>query len=913
MAVRHLFAAVSPAHGPDVDASAYAPLPQDPLVQSYRQLADVFHHILSEQSLDNLLERIADTLAELVPHDTLSIYQADEAQTVLIPVLARDTWADKIMSSRSEFGVGITGWAALHREPVRTNQAHLDPRTVTVPGTPEDEPEALIAVPLIARGIVKGTLNIYRLGEDASFSDDEFELACRFADAAALALDNAQIRARLEYQAQTDSLTGLYNHRYFHERLRAELTRASRSRDAVAVLMLDIDDFKRVNDVHGHGSGDQVLTDLADLLRGALRGSDVVCRLGGEEFGVIMPSGDAGDALTLARRLTDALDGVEFGPAGKITISVGISQGPEHAMNPRELVACAEAAMMTAKARGKNQIVLFDEHSDERPDGKPISGRDVRSIAHLKMLQSLAGKLNRLNDVRQIGEVIADELRLLIDYHNCRVSVIEGDEVVPIAFRGELLSRSGERVDFPRTRIGEGITGHVAESAEPLLVPNTLECEYAVMIPGTHMIEESQIAVPLRYGARVIGVVAISKLGVGQFDEDDVRLLEVLAGHASVALENARLYEAQRREAGHLKALLEYTGAISEAETPDAIGAETVRAAARILGDKKCALWLPGENGDFQIAAHTDYDSDPTLLPVLSISIPTAAVRAVVGDRSGPFLVTAEEATAIMPPPEGLSWPDLAIAPLRNDGKLEGFIAVREPTTDSEHTVEEILRLLRGISDQAAVALERARSYENLEETFVSTIEALANALEANDEYTSSHTRWITDMALRVGEALGLEGNDLKQLELGALFHDIGKIGIPTSILLKPGPLTADERSIMEMHPELGERILEPIDRLAEVRTIVRSCHERWDGAGYPDGKAGEEIPLESRIILVCDAFHAMTTDRPYRKRLSGDEACRRIRTGSGTQFDPAVVDVFLSLPLEVPVPDEPVDERLAS
>ena len=913
MAVRHLFAAVSPAHGPDVDASAYAPLPQDPLVQSYRQLADVFHHILSEQSLDNLLERIADTLAELVPHDTLSIYQADEAQTVLIPVLARDTWADKIMSSRSEFGVGITGWAALHREPVRTNQAHLDPRTVTVPGTPEDEPEALIAVPLIARGIVKGTLNIYRLGEDASFSDDEFELACRFADAAALALDNAQIRARLEYQAQTDSLTGLYNHRYFHERLRAELTRASRSRDAVAVLMLDIDDFKRVNDVHGHGSGDQVLTELADLLRGALRGSDVVCRLGGEEFGVIMPSGDAGDALTLARRLTDALDDVEFGPAGKITISVGISQGPEHAMNPRELVACAEAAMMTAKARGKNQIVLFDEHSDERPDGKPISGRDVRSIAHLKMLQSLAGKLNRLNDVRQIGEVIADELRLLIDYHNCRVSVIEGDEVVPIAFRGELLSRSGERVDFPRTRIGEGITGHVAESAEPLLVPNTLECEYAVMIPGTHMIEESQIAVPLRYGARVIGVVAISKLGVGQFDEDDVRLLEVLAGHASVALENARLYEAQRREAGHLKALLEYTGAISEAETPDAIGAETVRAAARILGDKKCALWLPGENGDFQVAAHTDYDSDATLLPVLSISIPTAAVRAVVGERSGPFLVTAEEATAIMPPPEGLSWPDLAIAPLRNDGKLEGFIAVREPTTDSEHTVEEILRLLRGISDQAAVALERARSYENLEETFVSTIEALANALEANDEYTSSHTRWITDMALRVGEALGLEGNDLKQLELGALFHDIGKIGIPTSILLKPGPLTADERSIMEMHPELGERILEPIDRLAEVRTIVRSCHERWDGAGYPDGKAGEEIPLESRIILVCDAFHAMTTDRPYRKRLSGDEACRRIRTGSGTQFDPAVVDVFLSLPLEVPVPDEPVDERLAS
>jgi HD-GYP domain-containing protein (c-di-GMP phosphodiesterase class II) len=298
---------------------------------------------------------------------------------------------------------------------------------------------------------------------------------------------------------------------------------------------------------------------------------------------------------------------------------------------------------------------------------------------------------------------------------------------------------------------------------------------------------------------------------------------------------------------------------------------------------------------------------------MLSVCIPAAAVRTVVGDRSGPFLVTAAEAEALVPPPAGLSWPELALAPLRNDGKLAGFIAVREPTTDSEHTVEDIVRLLRGISDQAAVALERARSYENLEETFVSTVEALANALEANDEYTSSHTRWITDMALRVGEALGFEGNDLKRLELGALFHDIGKIGIPTSILLKPGPLSAEERAIMEMHPELGERILEPIDRLAEVRTIVRSCHERWDGAGYPDGKAGEEIPLEARIILVCDAFHAMTTDRPYRKRLTCEEACRRLRNGAGSQFDPSVVDVFLSLALEVPVADEPVDQRLAS
>ena len=117
----------------------------------------------------------------------------------------------------------------------------------------------MISIPLIARGALKGALNIYRIGEDAEFAEHEFHLARSFGDAAALALDNAQIRARLEHLAQTDSLTGLYNHRYFHERLRAELTRASRSHDTVAVLMFDLDDFKRVNDVYGHGVGDQLL------------------------------------------------------------------------------------------------------------------------------------------------------------------------------------------------------------------------------------------------------------------------------------------------------------------------------------------------------------------------------------------------------------------------------------------------------------------------------------------------------------------------------------------------------------------------------------------------------------------------------------------------------------------------------
>jgi diguanylate cyclase (GGDEF)-like protein len=536
---------------------ARLPSPELDLVESYRRLADVFHDVLAEQSLDSLLDRIADALAELIPHDSLTIYEADEPRRLLVPVWARDKWADEILSEQCPFGVGITGWGVEHRRPVRVNQAHLDPRVATVSGTPADEPEALISIPLIARGSIKGALNIYRLGNDAHFLDEEFELAKRFGDAAALALDNAQIRARLEHQAQTDPLTGLYNHRSFHEHVHAALAAASRSQATVSVLMLDIDDFKRVNDVYGHGAGDEVLRAVASTLKAAVRADDLVCRLGGEEFAIVMPLAADGVAEALAQRVVEHVGATAVEPAGRITISLGVAHCPDHAMNPRELITCAEAAMMTAKARGKNQIVVYDESSVERPDDRNVpTARDVRWLAHMKMLQSLGGKLNRLDNVEEIGGVIANELRALVDYHNCRVFVVDGEDVRPIAFVGSLVG-GRPSVDVLACRLGEGITGHVALTGESLLVADAANHSLSRQLDGTDRIDESQVCVPLRLGTRVLGVIVLSKLGTDQFDEDDVRLLEVLGGHAAGALEHAARLEAAKHEAARATALLE--------------------------------------------------------------------------------------------------------------------------------------------------------------------------------------------------------------------------------------------------------------------------------------------------------------------------------------------------------------------
>src|SRR2546428_11006804 len=208
----------------------------------------------------------------------------------------------------------------------------------------------------------------------------------------------------------------------------------------------------------------------------------------------------------------------------------------------------------------------------ERRDGEPVPpARDVRSAAHMKMLQSLGSKLNRLNDVREIGNVIATELRSLIDYHNCRVSLVEGDDVVPIAFVGQFTSETQEPLEILACKVGEGITGRVAQTGESLLIADAANCEFARVLPGTDAIDESQVVVPLTYGTRVVVVIVISKLGLDRFDEDDVRLLQVLAGPAAVALENASLYEAARRAAERATALAEFRRQLSSAEGMDEV------------------------------------------------------------------------------------------------------------------------------------------------------------------------------------------------------------------------------------------------------------------------------------------------------------------------------------------------------
>jgi putative nucleotidyltransferase with HDIG domain len=221
---------------------------------------------------------------------------------------------------------------------------------------------------------------------------------------------------------------------------------------------------------------------------------------------------------------------------------------------------------------------------------------------------------------------------------------------------------------------------------------------------------------------------------------------------------------------------------------------------------------------------------------------------------------------------------------------------------DSEGYDEERWKRLRGaLLPQLATAVESSQLVEQVRKTHLQTIAALSRSMEAKDYYTGGHTERVATVAVALARRLGFSGSDLDALEIGALLHDIGKIGIPERILHKPKPLDAEEWKVMREHPVISEYILSEIELPETVLQIARSSHERMDGTGYPDGLAGEDIPLAARIVLVADAFDALTSDRPYRAGRHIPAAFTELRENTGTQFCPRVIEALEAVLVEEP------------
>jgi diguanylate cyclase (GGDEF)-like protein/PAS domain S-box-containing protein len=498
---------------------------------SQRRLLEVNETLLSTLDPRAVLEMIADSLKAVVAYDSLTIYRVDRKASVRRPVVARDRFADVIMEYIGPLGIGITGWVIDRNEAVLANDADLDPRSIQIPGTPE-EPESMIVVPLAVGGEVIGTLNIGRMGrEESHFDENEFELTKLFAGQASIALQNAEIHRAVEVRAELDALTGLRNHGAFQRELGEAI--AGDDGAGLTLLMMDLDSFKAFNDSHGHPAGDGLLRTIASAIGEVLRDGDRAYRYGGDEFAVVLPGLGRVAAEAVAERIRSAVAlaaAAEVGEAGPIvTISVGIAAFPADGRSKDGLVKAADVALYLAKP------------SRAVDDGAGAALAD----AYLATLDETAAALmDRLDPTDLLGTIVQRAGDLVGTGHGFVYLVDPAtDDLVMRLGTGLYAGYVGHRLAR-----GMGVSGAVWETRRPMVVANY--DAMATRDPGfpTGLLG-SVVGIPLASDGTVMGVLG---LATGdremEFGEREVDVLQRFAELASLALDNAHLLESARHE-----------------------------------------------------------------------------------------------------------------------------------------------------------------------------------------------------------------------------------------------------------------------------------------------------------------------------------------------------------------------------
>jgi HD-GYP domain-containing protein (c-di-GMP phosphodiesterase class II)/putative methionine-R-sulfoxide reductase with GAF domain len=558
--------------------------------------------------------------------------------------------------------------------------------------------------------------------------------------------------------------------------------------------------------------------------------------------------------------------------------------------------ACLE--MIAAITAAREYVIL------ERAMTPPGTTRGDRALDQMQLVQSLAGAITGTHSVREVGQIVVSRLRSLIDYHSCRFYVVSADaaRLEPIAHLGVSEIYTGDGTDDLICDVGEGITGRAFADGFPLRIDDADTVEHALEIAGTPAIKESMLVAPMACDRHQVGVIVLSKEGVAQFDDDDLRLLEVVAAQAAVACENVRLYTEQREAAEVSEALLELGAALALQTSVDGIASMLAAAIERLVECAGISVWRR-EGKQLVPAAAVGYmPQEQETLMATRLAADDGTIGPALDSRrlttltidAAPEISAAVSAT--------LPGTTLVVVAVGERAANRGAVIVqRGPRKGPPSPRDE--QILLGVADQALLSITNRSLYEQIEHSFLATVEALGNALDAKDRYTNDHAQALVGLSGAVAKRLGALGDELRDIRFAAALHDIGKIGIPAEILNKPGPLTDDEFEVMKRHPALGAQILEPVAALGGATALVIACHEHWDGSGYPVGLSGEQIPLGARVILACDAFDAMTSDRVYRKAMSRSDAVAELRRCAGGHFDPDVVKALLA---ELAAGDDP-------
>ncbi|MEA5000674.1 MAG: GAF domain-containing protein [Endomicrobiaceae bacterium] len=333
------------------------------------------------------------------------------------------------------------------------------------------------------------------------------------------------------------------------------------------------------------------------------------------------------------------------------------------------------------------------------------------------------------------------------------------------------------------------------------------------------------------------------------------------------------------------------TGLVSKEELTQAV----VDTACSLIHSDLASLMLLNANNELNIISSRGLS--PKVVESTKIKIGEGIAGRVISTGKHIFVENIETDIRFLRPNDAERYISKSFisVPLRVKNKVIGVLNINSPKTKKQFDDRDV-KLLTILADQAAMTLDNMELFNNLQSFYFEMVQTLARAIDAKDSYTYDHADRAGKYAKAIAKKMNLPYTIVRHVEYAALMHDIGKIGIADNILSKPGKLSDEEQEVIRKHPSIGHRIIAPVQFLMPVAPMVLYHQEWFDGSGYPEGLSGEEIPLGARIVAVIDAYDAITSNRPYRKALTQEAAINELKKGSGKQFDPKIVDIFINI-----------------
>jgi diguanylate cyclase (GGDEF)-like protein/putative nucleotidyltransferase with HDIG domain len=678
---------------------------------------------------------------------------------------------------------------------------------------------------------------------------------------------------QLQAEARVDPKTGLFNARHFAKALADEVARAARFERPMSLIMADLDLLRDINNSYGHLAGDAVLRGIAEVFRQQLRHYDVPARFGGEEFSILLPETPPEQAMEIAERIRRAVAEKEFevetaAEPIHATVSIGVAGFPKDGGDANELIHQADLAVYRAKLQGRNRVLGAST--------EPLLLTAERSA----------------------------KLRAVVEEETSNVVGLPPVEMLDLDQQPNTERRSSS--PKPRTLHG------------PTFFSLSLRLAFVVAAVSTLGIGAGAVGLAFGNTSDYIGLLAILALvGAGQ-----------ALSYEAVELEGSLSVSVVGSLAG--AALFGYRAALPLAVTIAVVDWSARRNSLHhvVYNIGTMAASSLAAASVFDIWSHTSTDVDRGVVAALGVgagavyflvNMGLLSLASAVEGHENPINVFRERYAWLLPHYVVYGFIGAVMAMAYHDVRLYALAVFAVPlllmrkTQESylKHTQKSALKLREAAEtiQSQNVSLEQAN--KALRERSTQAMESLSATVDARDSYTAGHSRRVQQLSLALGRELGLSQAELDLLGHAALFHDIGKLAIPDSILLKPASLTPEEWAIMQGHAEEGARIIDRLGFLQDAVPAIRHHHERFDGTGYPQRLRGEEIPLGARIIHVADALDSMLTTRIYRAARSVDEALAEVKAKSGTQFCPRCVAALIRiLPLESVVSELPASER---